>query len=104
MSTALRDFLNWFEGISENIEAAPTEKQWARIKERIEKLKAATASPPPAPITEAIAMAAGPEPGVAKPAITPDTAALLKKVADMKRAGQSNAGASGGGVAMNAGV
>jgi hypothetical protein len=39
---SLRDFLNWFEGISENIEAAPTEKQWGRIKEKLLALKVET--------------------------------------------------------------
>lgn len=37
----LRDFLNWFDGFSENIEAAPSEKQWAKIKDRIKALQAA---------------------------------------------------------------
>lgn len=104
MTIALRDFLNWFEGISENIEAAPTEKQWARIKERIDTLKTATVS---APVAPQMAVSAGPEPGAAgvpKPVVTADTAAILKQVEDMKRRGQASAGASGGGIAMSAGV
>jgi hypothetical protein len=38
--SGLRDFLNWFEGKSEDIEDAPTAKQWARIKEKLLALKA----------------------------------------------------------------
>lgn len=104
MTIALRDFLNWFEGISENIEAAPTEKQWARIKDRIETLKTATAS---AAVAPPVAATAGPEPGAAgvpKPVVSPDTAAILKQVEEMKRKGQASAGANGGGVAMSAGI
>ena len=36
---SLRDFLNWFEGISENIEEAPTPAQWAKIHQRLMALK-----------------------------------------------------------------
>jgi hypothetical protein len=37
--SSLRDFLNWFEGFSENLDKAPTAKQWEKIKERILALK-----------------------------------------------------------------
>jgi len=37
----LRDFLNWFEGFSENIEKCPNEKQWGKIRERITALRTA---------------------------------------------------------------
>lgn len=53
---ALRDFLNWFDGFQENIETAPSEKQWGRVRERIEALRAADAaspSPPVPPIPQA---------------------------------------------------
>lgn len=40
----LAEFKAWFEGFTEAIEGAPTEKQWARIKEQIEKIA------PPAPV------------------------------------------------------
>ena len=36
---SLRDFMNWFEGFSENIEDAPTPKQWEKIKDRLSLLK-----------------------------------------------------------------
>lgn len=38
----LGDFLNWFEGFSENIEGAPNPKQWQRIVEKLGALKAST--------------------------------------------------------------
>lgn len=69
----LRDFLNWFEGISENIEdgKAPTPSQWAKIRDRLLALKESpeTASapalappppPPPAP-SRPVLVAANPE-------------------------------------------
>ena len=40
---SLRDFLNWFEGFAENIEAAPTAKQWQRIVATIADLQSAPA-------------------------------------------------------------
>lgn len=42
--TTLREFLCWFEGISENIEGAPTEKQWARISQKLSELKASASN------------------------------------------------------------
>lgn len=39
----LQTFLAWFEGFAENIDEAPTEKQWGRIKERIKQLQSAPA-------------------------------------------------------------
>lgn len=38
----LRQFMSWFEGYSENIEDAPTPKQWARIKARIAEIDPAS--------------------------------------------------------------
>lgn len=53
----LRDFLNWFEGFSENIGKQPKPDQWEKIKTRIMALKAFADQPvvlgpspfPPAP-------------------------------------------------------
>lgn len=52
----LPTFLAWFEGFAENIDEAPTEKQWGRIKERIKQLQSAPAGypfPPPPEQAEA---------------------------------------------------
>lgn len=56
--TPLRDFLNWFEGFSDNLGAkAPKPEQWTKIKERIHALKdqveAAPIAPTPAPAASA---------------------------------------------------
>jgi len=40
---SLRDFLNWFEGFSDNIEKAPTERQWGKIVAKIADLRSAPA-------------------------------------------------------------
>ena len=40
----LAHFLSWFEGYAENIEEAPTAKQWGRIREKIEALSARKAT------------------------------------------------------------
>lgn len=32
------EFKAWFEGFSENIKGAPTQKQWARIQERVSQI------------------------------------------------------------------
>jgi hypothetical protein len=34
-----QEFKAWFEGFSEGIEDVPTEKQWARVKERIAEIR-----------------------------------------------------------------
>lgn len=34
----LRDFLNWFGGFAENITKTPSQKQWDKIKERVQAL------------------------------------------------------------------
>lgn len=60
----LANFLAWFEGFAENIDGAPSEKQWGRIRDRIASLTvpsagscgpaAISAPPPPArPTTKA---------------------------------------------------
>lgn len=41
----LKQFMAWFEGYSENIEEAPTPKQWARIKARIADIDTASTVP-----------------------------------------------------------
>ena len=44
MASSLNDFLNWFAGYAENIDKAPTAKQWARIVAKVKDLQAAHAS------------------------------------------------------------
>ena len=34
----LQEFKAWFEGYTEAMKGAPTEKQWARIKEQVKKI------------------------------------------------------------------
>lgn len=67
--TNLRDFLNWFEGFSENLDKAPNAKQWAKIKERLLALKdyaeAAEAAAPP--VSTSVAVQAQASPGVPAP-------------------------------------
>lgn len=36
----LQEFKSWLEGFSENIEGAPSTKQWERIQEQIQKVRA----------------------------------------------------------------
>jgi hypothetical protein len=48
--SALRDFLSWFEGFSENLEKAPNAKQWEKVKERILALKDAPEATAAAPV------------------------------------------------------
>jgi predicted glycoside hydrolase/deacetylase ChbG (UPF0249 family) len=65
MST-LRDFLNWFEGISENIEEnkAPSPKQWARIKEKLLALRdSKEGQAVPAPVAAPVQAGVDPVPG-----------------------------------------
>lgn len=40
----LKDFLNWFAGYAENIEKAPTAKQWQRITAKVKALSESHAS------------------------------------------------------------
>lgn len=105
--TDLKRFLAWFDGYSENIEGAPSEKQWARIKEEIGKISegAATAMPykDPSPALNRLATdvaAAAPAGPVPPPPASPD---LLKQLADLKAKGRA-AAAVPGGQAMSAGV
>lgn len=58
----LRDFLNWFEGISENITTAPTDQQWEKIKSRLLALKD-TAEGSAIPVPAAVPGAPDPVPG-----------------------------------------
>lgn len=44
--TALRSFLDWFDGFAENIDGAPNAKQWERITSRIALLREAAAIDP----------------------------------------------------------
>lgn len=44
-----RDFQIWFEGFSENIENAPSGKQWTRIKEQIARVDGGSSAPAPIP-------------------------------------------------------
>lgn len=44
---SLNDFLNWFAGYAENIEKAPTAKQWQRIVAKVEELNDARAAGEP---------------------------------------------------------
>lgn len=91
MTDALADFLSWFDGFSENIETAPNEKQWARVKERIAKIRTGAVGSP-----QVTAPAGVPNP---PPAADP---ALLDKLAKMKQQGKT--AAAPGGQAMSAGV
>lgn len=36
--SSVQSFLDWFEGFAENIDGAPTDKQWGRVVERIKRL------------------------------------------------------------------
>jgi len=36
----INEFKAWFEGYTENITKLPTQKQWARIKERVDEIDA----------------------------------------------------------------
>lgn len=52
----VKEFLSWFSGFAENIEEAPSEKQWQRVKAKIEELRAAPVYagapfPPPPVVT-----------------------------------------------------
>jgi hypothetical protein len=61
----LRDFLNWFEGFSDNLDKAPTAKQWEKIKERLLALKdepEAAAAPQAALPVQPVAVPAGVDP------------------------------------------
>lgn len=44
MANPLNDFLNWFSGYAENIEKAPTAKQWSRIVAKVKDLSVSHAS------------------------------------------------------------
>jgi hypothetical protein len=92
--TTLRDFLNWFEGFSDNIELTPNEKQWAKIRERIGALNE-NESPIVRP-TQANMVEAGI--GVEPSNVTD----MLKQIENLKRTGAAAAG-NGGGAAMDAG-
>jgi hypothetical protein len=92
MTKPLRDFhefLLWFDGYCENIEAAPTDKQWARIKAAVDSIREPAAAQPPAPT------------GIPNPPPAADPG-MLKRLADLKAAGKS--AAAPGGQAMSAGV
>ncbi len=39
------EFKAWFEGFSEGIEGAPTEKQWSRVVEQVKKIDGVAAIP-----------------------------------------------------------
>jgi hypothetical protein len=43
----LSEFRAWFEGFTESLDRLPNEKQWARIKEKVDEI---TSDPMPAPI------------------------------------------------------
>lgn len=43
----LRSFLDWFEGYAENIDKAPTPKQWNRIVDKVKALQAASGDAAP---------------------------------------------------------
>lgn len=51
----VKEFLSWFSGFAENIEGAPTEKQWERVKAKIAELEvpvyAGAPFPPPPVVT-----------------------------------------------------
>lgn len=42
----LAEFKAWFEGFTETLEAAPNEKQWARIKARVAEIDGAVTTYP----------------------------------------------------------
>lgn len=81
--SSLPEFLAWFDGFSENIEGAPTEKQWTRIKERIARLAPSealsTLQPRTAPVVAQIMAAAAPDPAIA-----------AKSMLDLKEASRRN--------------
>lgn len=42
----LQEFKAWFEGYTENITKQPTQKQWARIQERVDEIDGTTITYP----------------------------------------------------------
>ena len=64
----LRDYLNFYDGLIAFLgDAPPSQEQWARIKERHEDMKKATAQMPPAPMGGGLL-------GVVAPATKPELA------------------------------
>jgi hypothetical protein len=42
---SLRDFLNWFEGFSDNLDGPPNDQQWEKVRKRINALSPEPAAP-----------------------------------------------------------
>lgn len=100
MTIAVRDFLMRMDGMDANIDGAPNAKQWTKIREWIEALKEASAGAVVAGDPVAVPQT-GPSPAGPKPPVPAETAAVLKQIEAIKRAGQAQAG---GGQALSAGV
>jgi len=83
MPAELRDFLNWFNGWSENIKARPSPVQWRRLKERIADLEARGTAVDPAPRQPAAAANGNGSsaPAKARPTATSEVKAWRARVA-----------------------
>lgn len=78
----LAQFLAWFEGFSENIEGAPTEKQWDRLKQKLAQLEPETSFQPVSTPKRAPAQV----PHVAPPAAPVTAEAPIKTVTKKAKA------------------
>lgn len=99
---SLREFLFWFDGFQENIKKQPSSAQWARVKQKFEKMRKELETVPATPISV-------PSAGVNAPPVSPIAAKpmapeIQKQLAELKAKGRASGSGEFTGQAMSAGI